>query len=396
MRSTLARLAGLLTLTLVLAACDDPSGVGLTVLDIDDIDPRARDVAASEVDAERIPRNTGFTRSSQNVIEGRILAGEVDDPVFGRVRASGYVDLLAPGSAVPAFAQTPIERAVLELRPNYVYGDTTATVTYDLFQVTNSWVATLVASDSTLAVTSETPIRSISVAPADTLVRIELPQSWVAANDSLIRAPGFEQNFHGFELRPQAGGTAVRGYNPNARMLVLSDLSDDTSGLDTTILASSQIFSSIRRIEDGAQPDDLLTLQNGLSRSMVLTFDLSDFIGSALATAFLRLEAAPDVIDEALPPNFRRSRAQTLSLLGLGAGDPVVLAEATYDEATQTYVFGSTALRQALQDEALGRPRFERYGVTFPRPIVDLGLAPIRLSGDAQPRLILLEVPTDD
>ena len=135
-RHRLAFLSGVAVLCLLtLAACEDPSGVGISFVGGDEGDPQASVFRAPSIDSVPLPDQTGAFVTAQNFSAFQILAGQVADPLFGTAVAQGYLDVLPPSSISDEFRERPVREATLRLALSYAYGDTVAVTTLDVRQI---------------------------------------------------------------------------------------------------------------------------------------------------------------------------------------------------------------------------------------------------------------------
>lgn len=391
-----ARLGGFLAAAfgvLFLAACEDPSAVGLTILDPGETDPRAR-VFPAEATLDSLTDATGFSVPAGATLNARALAGRVEDPLFGTVTAIGYLDFGRPLSLPSTYFNAPIERVILRLRPDYRYGESEATTAFDLFEVQADWNASTLASDTTLAV-RDRRLASFEVAPGDSLVHVELPSDWVAERDSVFRATIFDSGFHGFQVRPREDSRAALGFSGTSSLLALADRGEVEP--DTVAFSATQVFTYAERdVVGAAPPPNLFPLQDGTGIGLHLEFGLDTLtVAPAVTAAFVRLEADTSLVTGTA--GFVRPMARTLTLYGLSDNaPPIAVGQAVLDPGTQTYVFSSRALSDEFQRIVLGRGQFTGFAVGFPSSPSTLDVAPIVTSEEAPPRLVLLVVPADN
>ncbi len=358
-RSARARLAVLpaAAVCLLLAGCEDPSGVGLTFQDPDASTPFTRLLEAERAEQSPLDDLTGAFLTSEGFADFRALAGRVDDPDFGTTTALAYLDVLPPQSFPDGFRDRPIRQATLRLERGYVYGDTTQPALLDLRQVSQEWDAVGAASD-TLFPTQDAVITSVEVAPGTGLVEIALPESWVAANDTTLRSGQVSTLFHGFQLSPQAGSAAVYGFTGGSSLQLVS-------AEDTVVYRASELFSSIDTAPPPAPPADaLVRLQDGTGTGLRLDFDVDTLGRAAISRVTLRVNA--DTAAAAAPPGFVRPLARQLALFGLVEGEaPAFIAASLYDPETQTFEFRSALLRDLVQDLVLEQSRLDGFAVGF-------------------------------
>ncbi|MFQ5572124.1 MAG: hypothetical protein ACE5G0_20800, partial [Rhodothermales bacterium] len=188
-------------LLLSFAACDDPSGVGVGLIE-EGGEPVVRALSPTFFDETPMNDITG-----QNILSGvgsRVLTGQVNDPMFGDITATGYVDFL---STFDTTGSPTILGAALRLIPNYAYGDTTNAVTLNLTDLIEIWSPDGARADTTLPTGSF--VTSFSFTPSDTLVDVPLPEPWVTDRDTTLSSAFFAENFHGFALETVSGNAVV-------------------------------------------------------------------------------------------------------------------------------------------------------------------------------------------
>jgi hypothetical protein len=355
---------------LLLAACEDPSGVGLTVLDPTASDPRALTLpvdSAAFTDSEEL---TGAFLTDPGFQDFRGLAGRVEDPVFGTTTAFGYFDVLPPQTVSEDFRGRPVEEATLRLRRTYAYGDTMSTTRLDVRQVAEEWTAVGAVADTLFPVQDEI-ITSFDIAPGDSLIEIDLPESWIAANDTTLRSEDFSTIFHGFRLDPSDEASAVYGFAGTSTLELISEG-------DTVIYQASEVFSSIEGPADPPTDEALWRLQDGTGRGLELRFDLDTLAQSAVNTVRLRVNADTAAATTDLPPGFVRPLARRLALFGFVEDqDPVLITVADLDEETETFTFGSGVLNDIFQDLLLGRSEVEGFVLGFPATPSSLDVMPL-------------------
>ena len=381
---------------LLLAACEDPSGVGLAVPGPDESDPRTQTIPA-EIEIEPIDDITGAFLTNDGFASFRALAGRADDPVYGPVTAFAFVDVLSPQTLPEGFRDRPIEQAVLRLARTYVYGDTAAVTELELRQISGDWDAVGTPAD-TLFPVEDGLITTFEVAASDSLVEVPLPSEWIAANDTTLRSEQFSTLFAGFRIGPTDQAGAVYGFSGQSSLRLISED-------DTVSYGASELFSGIDGPDEDPVVGPLVRLQDGTGRSLQLRFDAEDLGEVAIGQAFLRVTADTAAADPAAP-NFVRTVAERLALFGFIEGeDPVLITTATLNEESQAFSFASPVLNDVFQDLVLGRSEIEGFAIGFPSSPSSLDVIPLvseSLSGceDAEtepcrgPRAVILVVPT--
>lgn len=379
------RWTAFLATLVVLSACQDPAGVGLGLIDDQLSNPNEQLVAASLVDTVKVDVSTaGFTESGSTQPQTRVLAGRVQDALYGDASAIAYIDAKRPASIPSRFTDTTRVTFVrLELVRNYVYGDTTSVLPMQLRQVDGSWTPSGLSSDTTLG--TGDLIKAFNVSASDTLVTVDLPAAWVAANGSQFAAADFLSAFEGFALSvdstvaPMPG--AVVGFN------VASSQSRIRVGSrsDTLSFLFSEVFTKIRRGPAGIAPPGLLPLRAASPRGAKLSFDF-DIVGALpLSRAMLRLP-----IDRSLSGTdgaFKRPLATRVGLYAIQGAAASLLGEVAVRNSGDPISVASTTLTNTIQDVLLGTVELTRFEARLPVSPVSLDVFPMVLHGPAdQPR----------
>jgi len=301
-------------------ACEDPSSVGLELVG-DDATPRTDTLTVDAV--------TALNRASVTGNTDQLLVGTVDDPVLGEMEAQGYVNFARNEDDLTS-PTTPVDSVFLEFEPGYIYGDTTAALTLELFdiQTDEQWSAQGARSDTSL--TTGDVITSTPFTAADTLVTVRLPSSWIAANEEVLVADPatFNEAFRGFKLTAtqEAAGAIVGAGQQSLRLSIFSQA-------QRTEVSPQSPITNLERRGGGTLPADRLLLQDGFAPSEDLNVPNSAFFSidfsvaslpeTALNGADLRLFADTTVFD-ATPTDFVRPRPDDLRLVAVDTDGNVV------------------------------------------------------------------------
>lgn len=385
---------------LALAACEDPSGVGLTVIDPTASDPNARTVLVDSASFRGSAEVTGAFLTDPGFENFRGLAGRVEDPDFGTTTAFGYFDVLAPQGVSDDFRDRPIEEATLRLTRTYAYGDTMSTTRLDVRQIAEEWTAAGATPD-TLFPVQDGIITSFDVAPGDSLIEIDLPESWIAANDTTLRSEDFSTLFHGFRLDPSDEASAVYGFAGASSLRLISED-------DTVFYQVSEVFSGVEGPAEPPAPDALWPLQDGSGRGLGLQFDLDPLGRAAVNTVRLRVTADTLAAAADLPAGFVRPFARRLALYGfIEDEEPVLITVADLDTETQTFTFGSGVLTDIFQQTVLGRSEVDGFILGFPASPSSLDVVPLVRHSEPGcaddggvtcegPRAVVILIPSDE
>ena len=385
---------GLLGLAL-LAACQDPSGVGLGLIGEEGNEPNVTVLPADSVYLTDQPDFTGGYADGTTPVQQRVLVGAVMDATFGDASAAAYVDVRPPNTTPSGFLDRTITSATLRLVRDYVYGDSTSTLDLALYEVADAWSPVNAESDTVFDVGQ--CLATYDVTASDTLVTLPLPSSWVSANDAALRGDSVLTDIHGFALRLEEGapGGAVVGFDATRSRLRL------TTAQDTVDYLLREVFTHVERGAPAPPSGDLLFLRGGASEGIAVTLPYDEVGASAVSRAVFRLTADPSELDAGM---LSRSLPETLGLVGVTAsGSKILLASATPDEDTDTYTFSSGTLTNVVQDAVVGNQLYERYLIIPSQSPATLdvlptvtGPAPGQGESERRPRLVLTVVPAAD
>ncbi len=385
-----------LGMALALAACQEPAGVGLGLIDQEGVDPDAITVAAASVDTlGQSATAIGFADANADLFQSRVLVGRVQDDLFGDAAPVAYLDAVQP-SIDSDLEPSDVTAVWLELRRTYVYGDTTATLPIALSEIEGSWQADASYPADTLF-GSGAPLVTVQAAPTDTLVRWTLPQSWVTANAATLLGDSFGSDFEGVALRVPEGA----GPSPGA-VVGFSTLASQGSGFrvvaggDTLFFALAEVFTSAQREAPVVAPPGLLPSRAFSMAGVRLAFDLTGIETAPLARALLTLPLDRSTLSSG---TFVRPVATQSSVFGVrddGAADYLGELIAGDGDARVT---ASAALTRRLQAVVVGTAEpYDRIEVrtgtsaVSTRPI-SLDVLPVALRpGETGARLVLTVV----
>lgn len=397
-----AALAGLAALALALAACQDPSGVGIGLLGESGGVPTGLVVAADSV---RIatgeePVLGGYGDGTSGLRpQPRVLVGHVEDPLVGTASATAYLDIRPPASIPSGFRERAITSVTLRLLRDFVYGDSTAELSLELRAVSAEWDPLDLAPDTALA-TGEL-IASFTVTASDTLVELALPAAWVAANTDLLRDEDVASEFHGFRLSLAEGASpgAVIGFRTSTQSAITGLLRVETSQEEVDYPVA-ETFTALTWEGAPTAPADRALLRVGDDRVLAFTFDLDGLDTLAVAGGAVRIDLDRALLDA---DGFSRPLPSAVALYGIADNADstrVLLTQAAIPPNAETLTFASGVLSSVIQRDLLGTRTFARFEVVMPTaplglyvlPVV-LGPAPATPPEDRRPRLTLTVVP---
>ncbi len=383
----------------LLSACQDPSTVGLGLIDEDSPNPNVRTIEAASVDTVRYDLVTSGIADGTPPTQSRVLVGSVHDALYGDAEARAYVDASAP-TLPSGFRERPITRITLELRREYAYGDTTTALEMELRRVTGTWSPTGLPSDTTLG--TGDLLTTATTTGRDSVVVFTLPPAFVAANDSLFKSATFGSSFEGFELRPvtPAGAGAVYGFNvtglsgiPARRGFIRV-----ATARDTVAFPLSEVYTRLTSGTPGMAPMGRRLVRAGSATGIKLTFPFESLARLPVSQATLRLPLDPALAGTDGP--FKRPLARFGTLF---------LRETTGPAGyiTPLQAVGSTDLRTTapveltrfVQQLVLGQRTFRQFEVRFADVLqsstVSLDVLPVITDGTTpttRPRLAVTVV----
>lgn len=362
-----------------LSACEDASTVGVDLIG-EQGEPSVTRLTTSRFEAVPLKDVTGGS--------GRVLAGTADDPLLGLLDATGYMDFTGPFG-------TPDDSTLVAvnvlLQPNYVYGDTAATLTLTLQEILEDWAEASALSDTTLPFESTVLVEQ-EFLPTDTLVSVPLPESWIARYEENIHGATFTDAFHGFALRTAAPGAVVGFSRATADLQIITPT-------DTVLYPATKSLSALRREAEPMLPADQVLIQDGVGPTVAFDFDYADLLESPLNGVFIRVYAdSASVLDT--PPNFVRPLLRNVFLQAVALNDEdeeivIVSIPGTVDDQGNLR-FTSNALRTLLQGALFEPDLFDHFRLFPPGDVNTLNplLLYLPTSGERAPEALLTLSPS--
>ena len=339
-----------LVLVLLFSACDDPTSAGLTLAGGQKGDPIAYTASPSLFAPAEVEDVTGN--------KSTVLAGNVADPLLGTIEAKGYIDFTLNATQTDAFVAGPITSAKLILDIGYLYGDTTATPLLSVNEMLDDWNNPGANSDTTLTAGPNIFQSTLTLTPGDSTVSFDLPQSWIDANDSTLKSVFFATSFNGFELSTDASNL-VLGFD------VASSVLEVVSGGDTISFPGIQSISSVTVLSAATLPADRLLMQDGTRQGISLGIDPSaiDSLSKAvLSSLILSISVDTATVAASTPANFVRPPLESIELVGTIDSLDFQIETSELDDNGR-FIFDSTILRDAIQQEIISSPVFDSYKI---------------------------------
>jgi hypothetical protein len=360
----------LLLSLLVLAACTDPtSDVGLDLLG-DSANPNIKTFLSKSFSPSSLVDITGAAP--------RVLVGAADDPLTGQIEASGFLDFAGKFSGAPSDAISAVQ---LRLVRDYDFGDTTGVLQFSLHQVLAEWDQSGLKANTALTFGPE--IINVNVTTRDTLITVDLPVSWIDANENVLRSDNFGAEFYGFAFINN-DSEQVAGFNSASTTLVA------TSTAGPTTFTVSSTYTKFERKTEPDPPDDLVLFQDGTGPAIALDFDLHAFLSGLSINGAVLTFSADTVASQNTPPNFVRPLLHRLQLVAV-TSDPeapaILVGEADLSDEGK-YRFSGQDLSVFFQSVFLGTLEYEYLELRA--PVINNGLNTVLLhginAGDLSPR----------
>ena len=282
---------------LSLSACSDSTDVGLGVGPGSDSLKGGKPVTVDvlpDLDTTRTPPITGenFRRASSRST-WRVLTGIVDDPIpgTGTIETEGYVDFAGrstlPSQIISADNADSLA-AELRLTTNYLHGASGEPMEVKVYNL-----AAEAEMDSARAnagfdadETDPASVTTAQIIPTDSLVTIELRQSWIdehltTLQDTSDGGSGFEDNFSGFKIIAP-NSEAVVGFSAANAALRLTHTPDSV----TADYPALKTFTHIEQRNVTASPsDDYELMVGGIGVGLTMNWNFDENPLDSLATA---------------------------------------------------------------------------------------------------------------
>ena len=272
---------------LSLSACSDSTDVGLGVGpdSLSGGQPVTLDVEP-ELDTARTTPITGENISKLPARNAwRFLVGVVNDPIPGTgvIEAEGYVDF-AGQSSLPSEIESANSAdsltAELRLTPNYLHGDSSDAVAMEVYDLTEEAAMDSARANASFGADEMNPasVDTAQINPTDSLVTIELRESWIAENLSTLQntnddGSAFEEEFPGFKI-VAPNSQAVVGFTSTDAALRLTYASESD-----TVTAEFLGLKSFTHIDQRdvvePPPSSHKLLQDGASVDLTMEWDFN-------------------------------------------------------------------------------------------------------------------------
>ena len=282
---------------LSLSACSDSTDVGLGVGPGSDSLEGGKPVTVDvlpDLDTTRTPPITGenFRRASSRST-WRVLTGIVDDPIpgTGTIETEGYVDFAGrstlPSQIISADNADSLA-AELRLTTNYLHGASGEPMEVKVYNLTAEAEMDSARANAGFDADETDPasVTTAQIIPTDSLVTIELRQSWIdehltTLQDTSDGGSGFEDNFSGFKIIAP-NSEAVVGFSAANAALRLTHTPDSV----TADYPALKTFTHIEQRNVTASPsDDYELMVGGIGVGLTMNWNFDENPLDSLATA---------------------------------------------------------------------------------------------------------------
>ena len=250
----LSLMGGLLALVSVLVACEEPKDIGLappTAIGVLYTDTLTVKTSTILLDSVVTDRNT------------RLLAGQYNDPVFGKVVAKTFGQLYVEGGSFKTEGEVVYDSLRVLVGYSYVYGDTTRAQEILVHRLTEDLDSAKRYTNASSVAYATTPLAKIKLTPTavggggyarlpDALGRELLELS---KGSGIVQAD-FRKVFKGIALVPGATSTTVFGFSNNMFVELFYHKSTDTTrvlSIDFFTTAGLPSFSQVKVDRSGTK-----------------------------------------------------------------------------------------------------------------------------------------------
>ncbi len=343
------------------------------------------DLLGSEVNLQtKTVRVTSFSASELVDITGsapRVLVGSVNDPLTGQIATHGFLDFAGDFSGAPS---DNISRVQLKLSRNYNFGDTLATVQFEIHQILQEWNHTGRRSNTSLDVGPAI----MTVTTEDMLTIVDLPDSWISENEDVLRSDDFETEFHGFALIENGSGQVI-GFTSTTTVLEVTS----SGGLTTYNVSSTH--TQIERSRPSDTPSGFLLFQDGAGPAIELNFAFDEFENQPINGVEL-IFRVDTTASQVAPENFVRPLPRVLQLVAVPIDDTdpaALVGQATINDGN--YRFSERDVSVFFQRVFFGSQQYSRLELRA--PIVNHSLNAVLFYGadaqDLSPRATIILSP---
>lgn len=315
----------MLSALLLFFSCEDPGEIGLTVNpDRDEIDVKLKKFT--------LPFKNVLNDSVRTDISGRLIAGAIDDPVFGKTVATAFTqfNLDFEGDAITS-PSAELDSAVLHLAYSYWHGfDFSQPQTFNVYQLADTLfnTVTYLSHMSTDVDTRLLGSGTVTIIPEqDTVLSIRLSERFAKLLFEearlFISEATFTNELKGLAIVPDNDNTVIVGFDPfdeSTRMSLYYNLpefnldsleyrfefsADNTIRYNRLINdRSNTVLADVQNKTVFESPDGMVYWQPGTGILPVIDFSpYKEFADSLdhLVISRAEIEVGPNLLDQVYP-----------------------------------------------------------------------------------------------
>lgn len=334
-----------LGIAVVISSCENPGSVGSGLSD-----------SGAEVEILRdtigVIDTLGFNSYSGSY--AYFSAGAYNDPLFGELRATGFVR-----PSLPAAGDSLEENATMKMRilfdPQRVYGDTLAEQSFEVYRIEEYWRGRAHKLKDALQLDQSQSVASFTVETGDSL-DVTLDPAWVSEYYRAYAESGdadadslYQSEVYGLALVPSGSNKIIPLDAQSTRFVI------ENPETDTFEVSNGQWAYHLSRSHEPAHPEGSMAVYNMLESILSFRLDVSDIEVNApsISRAELIFYENNAIMEQSISGSVKRPQPQSAQLRfvnpgqtpdNLIAGNPA--ANGSYSEEDHAFHFNVTTLMQ--------------------------------------------------
>jgi len=358
---------------LVLSSCENPGSVGSGITK-----PKAEisndTLYIQNMSAEQTPSYSGQLQY--------LSAGQFDDPLFGSLKATGFVKPALPSSGDTLTNDLKMLMRV-RLDKSQEYGDTLASQSFSIYEISEIWRDKAIKVNDQLSYDENAKVGSFTVEQEDS-IDVEISSDWVqkytqyadtTSSDSL-----YQLDLHGLAIVPDNSGKIIPIDRNNTDFIIQNAEADTFAvnmlqgaytlqrGSSSSIPANStplhSTYESILTFSELGL--DGLNLQaSGISKAELILYENTAALGQGLAANVSRANESRTYLQLADPKKIPDNIDPGIPLNTPGAGvNPLLKNPGIYSAVDGTYRIDITTLVTSIVRS--NPPQGIEYFITLP------------------------------
>jgi hypothetical protein len=339
---------------LLLTGCDNPGSVGSKIVD---------NTADISVDTLLIDNVTSEEYNGYSGSLSFISFGQYQDALFGDISTTAMIKPALPTSNDTVAAGATVLMSLV-LGEGKVYGDSSATQEFDIYEITEPWRAKSRKVRDSVSYNEANPIHTFSFGGSDSIA-VELPSEWVENYRSYADASdeeAYEQEEHGLALVPQNASKILSVSSTSSNFII------QNPEADTFSVAIAEGAYSIERQNQGILPEGSVPLHSTLENLLTFEVDRSNLNIQAAGISRAELVLYRNNSDQ---QDTERTQGEELNLYIVNTSESFEevelvnpVATGTYSESDEAYHFEVTSIFQRYLIE--GFSDGEEFVVSLP------------------------------